>query len=204
MYDIKRGCFDKVDQLTTSIEPKNYDSIFDLINQINNAIFSKAPQSKNLTKFVYDSNSNRIHWACAADALDNIKLELSPTLLKMLGYNETEIFTIRGRNHTAITAKNAPNLKCTLPTFWLYANIVAPISVGHQLVNLLRIVPVESNKGGKTIIKSYERPHFVNLAMNHISVIEIMINTAYGLAPVDFIDHVIVKLQFRKKRTIQL
>jgi hypothetical protein len=204
MFNIAVNCFDKVDKLTAYVEPKNYDSILDLINQINTTIFEKAPHSKDLTKFVYDSNINRVHWACLTDALDNMKLVLSPTLLKMLGYNEMEILTPKNGNHTTITAKNAPNLKFTLPTFWLYANIVTPISVGHQLVNLLRIVPVESNLGGRTIIKSYERPHFVNLAMNHISMIEIMINTAYGMAPVDFKDHVIVKLQFRKKRSIQL
>ena len=109
----------------------------------------------------------------------------------MLGFTKSNIFT-----HQSCIATDAPNLQFSLATLWVYSNIVTPVMVGDSQANLLRIVPVEGVNNNKTIVKIYERPHYVNLASTVIQMIEIMINTTYGLTPIYFKDDMIVKLHF--------
>ena len=120
----------------------------------------------------------------------------------MLGFTKPgggSIFT-----HQSLIAADAPNVEFSLATLWVYSNIVAPVMVGNSQSNLLRIVGVQGGGNSKTIVKIYERPHYVNLASNTIQMIEIMINTTYGLSPIYFKDDTIVKLHFKKKKYINL
>jgi len=130
-----------------------------------------------------------------------VKIELSPALNKLLGFKENAI--LRGDGATSMTANNAPNLKYNLQSMWVYSNIVRPVYVGDALANLLRIIPVEGNER-QTGIKTYDKPHYVDLSMNNLSMIEIQINTAYGLSWVVFRDDVIIKLHFKRKKFLQI
>jgi len=82
---------------------------------------------------------------------------------------------------------------------WVYSNVVRPVYVGDALANLFRIIPVEGNER-QTVLKIYEKPHYVYLSMNNLSMIEVQINSVYGLSPIVFRDDVIIKLHFRHNK----
>ena len=163
--------------------------------------YTRAPHTRNHIGFVNVKDLGRVNWK-SDGTCKNVKIDISQTLSKILGFVKTHVFT---RN--SLLAADPSNLQFSLSTLWVYSNVVEPNIVGDTHANLLRIVPVENGgngKRGKTIVKSYERPHYHNVAMHTISMLEIEIDTTYGLTPILFKDHVVVKLHFRKKKLISL
>ena len=198
MFDLLK-CYDNRNDIvkySIVIEPKNYDTLESLFQEIHRSMDEQVPNSSSFANFSYIDNIKRIKF----NSTDiDVKVELSPALNKLLGFKENTVL----RGATSNLANNAPNLKYNLQSMWVYSNIVRPVYVGDALANLLRIIPVEGNER-QTVIKTYEKPHYVDLSMNNLSMIEVQINTAYGLSPIVFKDDVIIKLHFRRKKYIQI
>ena len=177
-----------------SVEAKNYGNISTLLYEINQAIYARAPHAENFVGFSIHKETQRVHWQ---SLMKDVKFTACATINRMLGFRE---------NETLVTSsKIAPyvyNLQFTLPSIWIYSNIVAPVLVGDSLCKLLRIVGVENNVGAVT--KIYEKPHYVPLAINTINQIDMMCYTSYGIEPIYLKDDTCMKLHFKKKRVLQL
>ena len=191
------------------IEARNYDSITGLIHALNAGIHKAAPYARNHVCFKWSKDIGRVEWECL---FHFVKLDMSITLGKLLGFTKSNVISTIGKDSSNLFAPDPPNLSFSLSTLWVYTDIIEPVVVGDTMANLLRIVPVKGGGGGeggegwdsKTVIRIYERPHYVNLATNRFQIVEIMLNTTYGLAPIFFVEPVLVKLHFRKKKVLHL
>ena len=183
------------------IEPRNYDSIPALLRPINEGIYEVAPYARNHVRLKWSRDMYRVEWKCK---FHFVKLDMSMTLSKLLGFTKSNLISV---GTGTLIAPDPLNLQFSLSTLWVYTDIIEPVVVGDTMANLLRIVPVKGISSGsdsKTIIRVYERPHYVNLATNPFQIVEVMLNTTYGLAPILFKDPVIVKLHFRRKKVLHL
>ena len=136
---------------------------------------------------------SRIKWHCN---LQNVKVELSETLVKLLGFTKTSVFTKGTR-----IAADIYNLQLSLSSLWVYTDIVEPTIVGDSVANLLRIIPVENTAkvGRRTVVRLYERPHYLKIMNNNIGMVEIEVTTSHGLSPILFKDLIVAKLHFRRR-----
>ena len=95
----------------------------------------------------------------------------------------------------------APDFTGGFTTLYVHCSIVEPQTVGNFRSELLRTVPVDSEKKfGETIHKEFISPHYVNVLHKNFDNIRIEIRNDEGL-PVPFeYGKVIVKLHFRKSK----
>jgi hypothetical protein len=93
-----------------------------------------------------------------------------------------------------ITVANVGNI-------YVYTDIIRPQRVGNQWNQLLRIVPAASKKNASDIHFIYTNPQYKDLAIGHISSIEVRLTMSNGvLVPFADNSHVIIVLHFRPKR----
>lgn len=86
-----------------------------------------------------------------------------------------------------------------IPMLYLYTNIIKPQYVGHSRVPLLRTVQV-SNNPGELITKTFTAPHYLPLARNTFSTVEIDIRTSTGERVSFKHGNSIVKLHFKQAK----
>ena len=188
------------------LEPMHYNSVSGLLYDVNECMYRKVPDIRNVISFSLQKDISRVQFNCGTAAL-HTEIVLSPTISRMLGYRETDTFNYQADKRMA---QNLPNLHFTLPTLWVYTNIVEAVIVGDIKANLLRIIPVEYASAADgiqsqgTIIKVFERPHYMELSTSTIQNIEILIAAGFNAIPIDFTNNIITKLHFRKKRSVQL
>ena len=114
-------------------------------------------------------------------------------LATMLGFEKENFIT---------TTQKAPRVADLQPfhSLFIYSNIVEYNTVGDTRAPLLRIVTVDG-KYGKTITKTYDNPHYVNLKHKLVDTIEIDIRDDTGRLIPFVAGKVIVKVHFRRKRS---
>ena len=88
----------------------------------------------------------------------------------------------------------------SIKALYVYSDIADHQYLGDAYSPLLRVVGVENNKKyGEYIERIYTAPHYVTVAKNKISSIEIDIRSDTGEGIAFGIGKVIVKLHFRPK-----
>ena len=132
----------------------------------------------------------------------NVELEVSKTLQRILGFvphdtllsksDKKEMYTLRGEHMI--------NLHSNIDSIFIYCGIVTPQLVGHDLVPLLRIIPL-SDMDSLKIIKEFTQPHYVPVGQRYIDSIEIDIRDSYG-QNIKFsdVEPVMLKVHFRRSR----
>ena len=104
----------------------------------------------------------------------------------------------RGR-FVEISARSVADLNAKHYNIYLYCNLVENSFVGDHLVPLLQTIPIDPVRvNGGIIHREYSSPHYVSLATNDVSVIEMQLCDDAG----DLIrferGHVVIKLHFKK------
>lgn len=106
------------------------------------------------------------------------------------------------RSSLLVESKRPIEISRGVDSLWIYSDIVTPQIVGDRKSPLLRIIPSKGKSYGQTIVIHYDRPQYVSLSRQTISSIAIQIYNTYGLKPIPFNSHVILKLHFRKKKPV--
>lgn len=137
-------------------------------------------------------------------AEERVQVEMSPQLCNILGFDyysspvggpdsSTSYYT-----NTSVYGEYPPNLD-PIKNLFIYTDIIPPQHVGDTMVPLIRCVRVKGDHSDY-VEKIYDRPHYIKLAQNNISSIEIDIRDDRG-NPVLFTDGKSqVKLHFRRSR----
>ena len=84
-----------------------------------------------------------------------MEVTMTPTLMRMLGFRENDKLT------RDIVARNAPNLHFTLPTLWIYSNIIEQSLLGDATGNLLGILNTEIDDKKNAQSPKFTRGHTI-------------------------------------------
>jgi hypothetical protein len=145
-----------------------------------------------------------------------VRLELSHSLLQMLGFNRSQLKLSRYFQSDAAGAIStgyshfSPDFSRGISSLWVYSNIVKPHIAGHGLSPLLRIISVgvggaaasggDGTESAARII-SFPQAHYYPLLLDDLSAISIYITNSGGLEAIKFATPVICKLHFRRRRS---
>lgn len=169
----------------------HYDTVPQLIDQvqsaINESLLNNDPEQ---FKFIYNSLTRKV----TIQVLGIHKLMLVDPVASILGFKHSTLI------ETTTTAPLVGDVNI-ITGLYVYTNIVSAQVVGDTNVPLLRTVPVEG-RVGETVVKSYDRPHYLPVSVKHFDTVEINITDHTG-TPVPFESgRVIVKLHFRPTRAL--
>jgi hypothetical protein len=185
-------------QKRLSLKPGYYDSMFDLVQAINESIKDMADEFKLETFpiFEYNSITKRVRATINWGAY----ILLSPTLHMMLGMTELrdhiQLVDFESEKPIEWMSTNACDINRGFSSMYVYCNVLEHIPVGDTKAPLLRIVHL-SGKGGDIVHTLYEKPLYVPLQQKHFDSIEIDIRTDTG-KPIPFESgKSIVTLHFR-------
>lgn len=174
------------------IESGNYDSIDDLISELNS-------QPYTIDKIVFSLNHATKRVSVDFKTPDIIGLNLSNKLALQLGFEpNTDLFEKRTGAHPANI------LHGITPQLFVYCDIVEPQVVGDTVAKLLRIISVEKDKYvyGSHKMVTFSQLHYMPVLKREFETLEIDIRTDSG-EPVPFeFGTVCVKLHFRKSSLI--
>ena len=167
-----------------------YNSIATLKDAHNNDIVE-------LIKVQYDSVKKRIMFKTSAEAAFLI-IYAKDSMGTLLGFPIT-VKVDHMQSHRIkdwLIAPKAPAAYNT-PTLYIYTDIIEQEHVGHDLVQLLRTVPVSGNHG-EIVSRLFEKPYYKRVIKKYISSIEVQVNDDTG-SLIDFAgDKVICVLHFRR------
>lgn len=168
------------------IEAGNYDTIDDLLLQINSNVYiiDKVSFSINLS-------TKRVSVDFRSDEIKSLKL--CNTLSLQLGFEPgTDLFIMRHGSHPANI------LHGIAPQLFIYCDIIEPQVVGDTIAQLLRIVTVDKSKYLYGTHKMLPQPHYVPVLKREFETLEIDIRSDSG-EPVPFeFGTVCVTLHFKK------
>lgn len=122
---------------------------------------------------------------------------LSPSLRYMLGFEQLDI--IGERN----IAKYHPDIRVGFYSLFIYCSLVEPQIVGNVTAPLLRSVHIHGTYGD-IVEKLYQTPHYVPVMAKDIDRIEIDIKDDNNQSVPFQFGKTVVKLHFRKKRSLLL
>lgn len=170
------------------IETGNYDSIDDLLLQINS-------NSHIRDKVVFSMNASTKRVSVDFKTDDIKSLKLSNRLSFQLGFEpNTNLYAIKHGSHPANI------LLGIIPQMFIYCDIVEPQVVGDTVAQLLRIVTVDKDKyvyGSHKMI-TFSQPHYIPVLKREFETLEIDIRSDSG-KPVPFeFGTVCIKLHFKK------
>ena len=177
-----RGCF---------ITEGHYDSVSQLIDEMNRALTSTTVGNKEHIHFSYNVLNRKV--TVHIDKPD-IKVYFVNPICNMLGFKDGSEIT------QTTTAPNVSDVD-RITSFYVYANIVEAQIVGNSSVPMLRTVPVQGQVGDY-VAKIYDQPHYLPVSVKQFDVVEINIMDELG-KPVPFESgRVVVKLHFRPSRQL--
>lgn len=130
------------------------------------------------------------------------KMELHPILAQLLGFNENEWFAQMDMgepedSRMRFKAERQGNMNSLYYNMFIYSSICTNSIVGNQYYPLLRTVNVQGEEGDY-IHKTFENGHYVKLASDSLTRIDIRITNDQGELVKFTYGKVIVKLHFRK------
>jgi len=147
-----------------------YTDVQHIIDQLNDAggMVSEA------VKFSYEGSSRRVKVKFTGGAYANIRINLSPKLRAILGFEpEGEEYLGEG------LAPYPVNLNANIPTqLFVYCDVLEPQLVGDSMERVLRTVGVQDvTKFGSLFVKTYDNPEYVPIQKTHFQTTEISIRT---------------------------
>ena len=155
-----------------------------------------------------DSKSPQVQFKVTAKDIVSIKLpkkygvNLSDILKKVLGFapDTTMVDFYNSGQHKgaySITGTKRMDLG-SIPTIYVYADIIEPTIVGDKLAQLLDVIAISDDTKQKMCSYRVEKPRYVPLQAKNIAFPKISLMTDLG-TPVPFVQgRVIVKLHFKK------
>ena len=145
-----------------------YNNGQELLKRLDNTINNNV-KNKPVT-FAYNTKNDTTSVVVA----NNMKLVMNKSLSLKLGF---EINTFTSGTHVA---SNSTDLHFDTHYMYIYTNIVNEIPVGNSYVKLLRTVPTYGDTPERYITKTYDKPHYMNIASSFENNIEIGITTDEG------------------------
>ncbi len=143
--------------------------------------------------FMFDQTLNRVRFRMYPNKIRAV--EISERLQYMLGFQQPKIIRSKA------LGKYMPDLRGGFYSLHVYCSLVEPQIVGNVTVPLLRTVHIEG-KHGDIVEKLFDTPHYVPVMSKEISKVNIEIkDDSNQLVPFNF-GKVVVKLHFRRKRTV--
>ena len=145
-----------------------YRNGVELCKTLNSAINEKNHKH---VQFMYDGRND----TASIKVEENRKLIMSESLTNKLGF---EMNTFTSGTHDA---SKSTDLHYDTHYMYIYSNVVNEIPVGNSYVKLLRTVPTLEDSPERYITKTYDRPHYMNIASSFENNIEIGITTDDGV-----------------------
>jgi hypothetical protein len=178
-----------------SIPRGNYDDIPQLLKYLN-----AIPSISGKFKLTYDAETRHVSAKIDKPKEKNEKMvvNLSPKLRNLLGFEQNTPI-VSG------VAPNPANLYINVPQqLFIFCDIVEPQLLSDGAFPLLRNIGIEDiTKFGNLFVANFDNPDYVPVLKTHFSNIEINIKTDLGSpAPFQF-GPSLVKVHFRKKRSLQ-
>ena len=132
------------------------------------------------------------------------EIELHPTLAQLMGFDDHRHYSPEllplpegEEQRTRIKAARQGNMNSLYYNMFVYSSICANSIVGNQYFPLLRTVNVQGEEGDY-VHKTFENEHYVKLASDSLSRVDIRITNDQGELVKFTYGKVIVKLHFRK------
>ena len=140
------------------------------------------------------------------------RLELSTSLLQILGYTRSQLSEQRFFKPTPNIYTSEPTILASIDSeynrdmsraqssLWVYSDLIKAHVVGHTTASLLRIIGIDKGStSGNTRVISFTHPHYYPLAQHDISDIRVSIYNIFGEKPINFRTPVICQLHFRRR-----
>jgi len=147
-----------------------YTDVDHILQQLNNA---GGLVSEGVT-FSYEANCRRVKVTFKEGKYKNIRINLSPKLREMLGFNPF------GEEYiSAGLAPNPVDLNVNIPTqLFVYCDVLEPQMVGDCMACVLRTVGIHDvTKFGSLFVKTYDNPEYIPIQKTHFQTIEFSIKT---------------------------
>jgi len=156
-----------------TIPIKNYNTISDLVDEINDAIHTVSQDDK--FRATYDESTKRITF----NVPEKHAINFSKPLTHMLGYRQDRVVL-----QLCETAPFQTDLDGYYHDLYIYSDVITYQLVGDVSTPLLRVVATEGVEG-VTIRKSFENIHYFPVSKSTFETVEIDIRTDTG-DPVPF------------------
>ena len=170
------------------LPPGHYNSPASIIRVMNRELQKIA---KDKVEFKFHTFSRKV----SVSMEEGCKISLGQRLSEQLGYARSSILQKSGYGQQAV------NLNRSLPSLYVYCDLVEPQFVGDSLSPLLRIVNIQG-KDGDIITKSYGNPRYLPLSKKYIDTVEIDIRDDTGEKVPFESGKVVATLHFRPAGTL--
>lgn len=152
------------------VKIKNYESVFELIEEINETLEKGLI---GILKVHYFENKKRVRIGFN-DIGKEYKLQISKKLSLILGFEgETEF--LGNQEHLS---KLPPSLYAGFHHIFIYCDIIEPQIVGGSMVPLLRMISNTNN--GFSVVHHFTAPYYYKIAKSEISNITVLLCDEFG------------------------
>jgi hypothetical protein len=180
-------------EIATAINPKKYL----LTNGYYNKLYKLMEELNKYQKiFGYHNGTN----LCSIELPKKSKIELSPKLTTILGFNESSFINVTDAAKTYYSS-NQMNPDISMDSLYIYCNIIENQITSDIFSPLLRTIHIDEKFLEKnTLTKTFSYPLYIPLRHKQFHIIEINIRHTTGEF-VKFLNnsHAILTLHFRKK-----
>jgi len=166
------------------------------INRQMHVVLSAAGFNGKDLEVLYDTLSRRMFLICSPKVR---KIAIGDRLRYMLGLDDGKKVKSHWFSPDKIVSTYPVDVRGGFDTMYVYCDLVANQVVGDSLVPLLRVVNVEGHPGD-VVSRNFTNPHYVPLARQEFSTVEINIKDDTNRSVGFMGGKVTVKLHFRKQK----
>jgi hypothetical protein len=193
------------DVVRLAMHPGQYETIHSLLSVMKKSFECVEVPSASLNPkmcrsfvFVMDFINHHVILKCTQPPLLQ-SIHISKHLQYMLGF-DTNVFDTGIK---VVRAKYPPDMRGGIDSLFVYCDLIVPQIVGNTKQQLLRIVPV-SGTYGEVVDKVFVAPHYVRLLKKKFSTIEMSINTDQNKPIMFQSGKTVIKLHFRRYRSLRI
>ena len=153
-------------QNTAIVDSGHYDSVSDLVKNLNSCIVKDA-QSK--IQFTYNKRTRKV----TVDVKKHANIWFTGDIAAALGFDQDCYITRK------TTSPYTADINARFSSMFVYCNLVNDQIVGDKKVPLLRAVQIEG-KYGDTIRKTYQNPLYTPVGMKQFETLEVYLTDESG------------------------
>lgn len=172
------------------IQPAHYDTISELVDEINEKLLEHAKESGGPGKATL--KIHKLQKKIKLDVSHNLHVMFSDECCDVLGLEHNKYY------HGQETALHPFDISRGFYSLFVYCNVVEPQIVGDVYVPLLRTVAINGERGAY-VVKTYSEPHYVPVSTDEMAVIEMNIKDDTGQDVPFMSGKVVCKLHFRQR-----
>ena len=168
-----------------------YNSVIEFLSILSQEIHNRNLTigfSENIINLFLDPLSNKVRY----EIVEGVELFVPKPICEILGIEINKVLSGSGE------AKYQPDICRQFHSLYVYCNVVDSQIVEDVYAPLLRNVALRGSRG-QNITETYDRPHYVPMNTDEISVLEINIKDDTGEDVSFQSGKVICKLHFRQK-----